>query len=290
MKFKIVFLAALALVVGLGTAISIAGEPMPMGTSFTYQGRLDQDDEPTDGQYDFRFMLYDSNDYGDPCQVADDPCQIGDTVYVHAIDVEEGLFTVELDFGPDGFTGEKRWLDIAVRSQAAAIKEYTPLTPWQEVTPAPYSLYARNGLNPATNDGDLATWDGNNWVARPPAVQRFSIQVNNMQPYQAVTFVIALQGIYPSRNGADPFIGEIMMGGWNFNPRGWAFCNGQLLAISQYEALFSLLGTNYGGDGRTTFGLPELRGRVPIHFGHGPGLTNRRLGEKGGSQTTTVTR
>lgn len=75
----------------------------------------------------------------------------------------------------------------------------------------------------------------------------------------------------------------------NFAPRGWAFCDGQLLAVSQNDALFSLLGTIYGGDGRTTFGLPDLRGRIPIHAGDGPGLSPRRLGSKGGAEQVTVT-
>ncbi len=86
----------------------------------------------------------------------------------------------------------------------------------------------------------------------------------------------------------DPFIGEIVMFGGNFNPRGWAKCDGQLLPIDQNSALFSILGTLYGGDGRTTFGLPDLRGRVPINRGQGPGLTNRMLGSKGGDETATV--
>lgn len=75
----------------------------------------------------------------------------------------------------------------------------------------------------------------------------------------------------------------------NFAPQGWAYCDGQLLAVSQNDALFSLLGTVYGGDGRTTFGLPDLRGRLPIHHGSGPGLTPRNLGSKSGSETATVT-
>lgn len=75
----------------------------------------------------------------------------------------------------------------------------------------------------------------------------------------------------------------------NFAPRGWAFCDGQLLAVSQNDALFSLLGTIYGGDGRTTFGLPDLRGRLPIHAGQGPGLSQRRLGSKGGAENVTLT-
>ena len=88
---------------------------------------------------------------------------------------------------------------------------------------------------------------------------------------------------------SEPFVGEIRMFAGNFAPRGWAFCDGQLLAVSQNDALFSLLGTIYGGDGRTTFGLPDLRGRIPIHAGHGPGLSERRLGAKGGEEKVTLT-
>lgn len=88
---------------------------------------------------------------------------------------------------------------------------------------------------------------------------------------------------------SEPFVGEIRMFAGNFSPRGWAFCDGQLLAVSQNDALFSLLGTIYGGDGRTTFGLPDLRGRLPIHAGHGPGLSERRLGAKGGAEEVTLT-
>jgi microcystin-dependent protein len=87
---------------------------------------------------------------------------------------------------------------------------------------------------------------------------------------------------------SDPFIAEIVMFGGNFAPRGWALCDGQLLQISQNTALFSLLGTTYGGDGRTTFQLPDLRGRFPMHPGSGAGLTTRRLGEKGGTETVTL--
>lgn len=89
--------------------------------------------------------------------------------------------------------------------------------------------------------------------------------------------------------GADPFLGEITMFAGNFAPRGYAFCEGQLLAISRNQALFSILGTTYGGDGRTTFALPDLRGRVPIQQGQGSGLSNYRLGQKGGDETVTLT-
>ena len=87
----------------------------------------------------------------------------------------------------------------------------------------------------------------------------------------------------------DPLMASIMMFGGNFAPRSWAFCDGQLLSISAYSALFSLLGTTFGGDGRTTFGLPEMRGRVPVHAGHGPGLSTRPLGQKSGTETVTLT-
>jgi microcystin-dependent protein len=88
---------------------------------------------------------------------------------------------------------------------------------------------------------------------------------------------------------SSPFIAEIVMFGGNFAPRGWAFCDGQLLAISSNTALFSLLGTTYGGDGRTTFGLPDLRGRVALGPRNGPGLSNYNLGQKGGVQGNVLT-
>ncbi len=88
---------------------------------------------------------------------------------------------------------------------------------------------------------------------------------------------------------SEPFVGQLKMFAGNFAPRGFAFCDGQLLRVSQNQALFSLLGTIYGGDGRTTFGLPDLRGRIPIHQGSGPGLTPRQIGSKGGGETETVT-
>ena len=88
---------------------------------------------------------------------------------------------------------------------------------------------------------------------------------------------------------SEPFVGEIKMFAGNFAPRSWAFCDGQLLSVNQNDALFSLLGTIYGGDGRTTFGLPDLRGRVPVHLGQGPGLSDRRIGAKSGAESVAVT-
>jgi microcystin-dependent protein len=88
---------------------------------------------------------------------------------------------------------------------------------------------------------------------------------------------------------SEPFLGQISIYGFNFAPRGWAMCNGQILPIAQNTALFSLLGTTYGGNGQTTFALPDLRSRVPIHFGQGPGLSSYDLGQAAGSETDTLT-
>jgi microcystin-dependent protein len=87
---------------------------------------------------------------------------------------------------------------------------------------------------------------------------------------------------------AEPFIGELMLVPYNFAPRGWAFCSGQILSIAQNTALFSLLGTTYGGNGQTTFALPDLRGRCALSSGQGPGLSNYSLGQVSGTETVTL--
>jgi len=87
---------------------------------------------------------------------------------------------------------------------------------------------------------------------------------------------------------ADPFVAEIRIFPFNFAPRGWAWCDGQLMSLSQNTALFSLLGTTYGGDGKSNFALPNLQGRAPMHPGQGPGLSLHDLGETGGSETVTL--
>lgn len=85
-----------------------------------------------------------------------------------------------------------------------------------------------------------------------------------------------------------PYIGEIRMFAGNFAPQGWLMCDGSLQSIAENDVLFSLIGTTYGGDGQTTFGLPDLRGRVPVHNGQGPGLSNYVLGQSGGQETVTL--
>ncbi|KTF37108.1 tail fiber protein [Xanthomonas vesicatoria] len=86
-----------------------------------------------------------------------------------------------------------------------------------------------------------------------------------------------------------PFIGEIRMFGFGRTPQGWQACDGSLLQISEYEALYLLLGTSYGGDGQTNFGVPDLRGRLPVHQGQGPGLSNYVIAQKSGTETVAVT-
>lgn len=88
----------------------------------------------------------------------------------------------------------------------------------------------------------------------------------------------------------EPFVGEIRMFGGNFAPAGWAFCQGQLMAIAENDTLFTLIGTTYGGDGQSTFGIPDLQGRAPMHAGQGPGISQTyQLGEKAGVETVTLT-
>ncbi|MDX8392524.1 MAG: tail fiber protein [Mariprofundaceae bacterium] len=87
---------------------------------------------------------------------------------------------------------------------------------------------------------------------------------------------------------SDPFVGQISLFAGTFAPRGYAFCDGQLMAINQNQALYSLIGNTYGGDGRTTFALPDLRGRIPVHQGQGPGLSKQALGQHGGVEGVTL--
>ena len=107
--------------------------------------------------------------------------------------------------------------------------------------------------------------------------------------FPIICLVLCLNVISASLASAEPFVGEIRMFAGNYAPRDWAFCNGQILPIAEYVTLYSLLGTTYGGDGVNTFGLPDLRGRVPLHAGTGPGLTPRYLGQRGGQERVTLT-
>lgn len=142
--------------------------------------------------------------------------------------------------------------------------------------------------SPATNS--LYYYENGNWVARSLLIQNAGTNspVSNVQPYLTLNYTIAVEGIYPSRNDYMAFIGEIVLYPYNFAPQGTMFCQGQMLSIAEYTALFSLVGTYYGGNGQTIFGLPDLRGRTAIHNGQGPGLPAINLAESGGTETFTL--
>jgi microcystin-dependent protein len=112
---------------------------------------------------------------------------------------------------------------------------------------------------------------------------------DNVQPYLCIRYIIALQGIVPPQAGADPLIGQISIFSFGLAPKGWAFCDGQILSIARNQALFSLLGTTYGGDGIMTFGLPNLQSRVAVSSGQGPDLSPYALGQFGGEAAHTLT-
>ncbi len=139
-------------------------------------------------------------------------------------------------------------------------------------------------------NGDLLYYSGGNWVARniTLASTGSATPFSNMQPTLAINYSIALYGIFPSRNSMEPYIGEIQLFGFDFPPKHYAFCNGSLINIATNTALFSLLGTTYGGNGTTTFALPDLRGRIPISSDQGPGLSPYALGQQGGTENTTL--
>ncbi len=158
----------------------------------------------------------------------------------------------------------------------------------------PIGLTGPSGLaSVAGTTGQILSYNNNNWVAtditRTTSSVGGNVAVNNLQPYLVLNYQICLYGLYPSRNGDGDYIGEIMLSGFNFESRNYAFCNGQLISIAQNTALFTLLGTQFGGNGQTTFGLPDLRGRVAMHFGQGPGLSSYTLGQSSGTETNTLT-
>jgi microcystin-dependent protein len=168
---------------------------------------------------------------------------------------------------------------LVYQTNAPAGYYYYTGTAWKQMIDA-----LATPANPPAND--LLTFDGTNWIAKNLVVAQTggNQPITHLQPYLCMNYCIALQGYWPVQSGVDAYLGEIELFGFGYTPNGWAACNGQLLPISQYTALFSLLGTYYGGNGVNTFALPDLRGRVPINQGTGPGLTNRVMGETGGSE------
>jgi microcystin-dependent protein len=180
----------------------------------------------------------------------------------------------------DSLTGNLMGWNGKIWTDPANLTATTPLT---------VSSTNQVSLNAGTQSGDLITWDGNNWVNMQPAVQHFSFTIDNRQPYLVLNYCIALQGIFPARNdGQTPFVSEIDLFPFNFAPRGFAQCNGQLMPISQNTALFSLIGTQFGGNGTSNFALPNLQSRVPVGQGQGPGLSSYFIGETGGVESNTI--
>jgi microcystin-dependent protein len=122
----------------------------------------------------------------------------------------------------------------------------------------------------------------------PPQCRDPARNLGVLFPGRVTTIGRSRRRIRGGETMSEPFLSEIRMFGFDFPPRGWAFCDGQILSIAQNTALFALLGTTYGGNGTTVFALPDLRGRTPLHFGQGPGLQQRSLGELGGEENQTL--
>jgi microcystin-dependent protein len=147
-------------------------------------------------------------------------------------------------------------------------------------------------IAPTTENGNIniLVANGTNWISKTLALASIGTgtPISILPPYLTINYSICLFGVYPSRNGSESYVGEICIYAFNFPPRNWALCDGSIQSISQNQALFSLLGTTYGGDGQSTFALPDLRGRSPIGQGQGTNLSTRVMGQSGGSETTTL--
>lgn len=115
-----------------------------------------------------------------------------------------------------------------------------------------------------------------------------SKNLNKYRPTRAALVCWTLMGLVAPVTVHAQFVGEVACGGWNFCPNGWADCNGQILAISEYDVLFNLIGTTYGGDGQQTFALPNIQSRTMVHTGTGPSLTTRQLAKTGGAENVTL--
>ena len=137
----------------------------------------------------------------------------------------------------------------------------------------------------------LVTFDGTNWVAKSLLVNTSGSgqPASIVQPFLTLNYYIACYGVYPSQAGADPYIGEIQLAGFYYAPMDFLACNGQLIPIAEFDVLFNLIGTTYGGDGQTTFGVPDLRGRVALHQGQGSGMSNKVLGQVAGTENVYLT-
>ena len=198
----------------------------------------------------------------------------------------------------DALSSPVKETDPVFEGSAAAAIQTADITGWNAKADA---ISAGDGIalaagtlsiKPASRTNDVKVWGGSSWINKAISVQSAaaggSQPLGIRSPYLGLSYQIALQGIFPSRNGMDPFLGEIMLFSGTFAIKGYALCDGGLLAIRSNAALFYLLGTTYGGDGTTTFALPDMRGRSAVHFGTGAGLSDIAQGQKGGLENVTI--
>lgn len=187
---------------------------------------------------------------------------------MESIDLTKGPYFVKISTDKYGVAGISQLASFPYASHAMSADNFPPKT---------------------TIDSALCTFDGTNWVARKPAKITLGIAGgsqphNNMQPSLTINYYIATQGIFPSQS-TTPFIGQIELFCYSsFNPAGYVACDGSLLSISDHYALFALIGTTFGGDGQSTFAVPDLRGRVPINQGN-----NYIIGQSGGAENVVLT-
>ena len=171
---------------------------------------------------------------------------------------------------------------IVYQTDAPAGPYYQNGTAWKHMVELPASASFPSG-------NTLITSDGTNWVSKSIIIGSTggNAGFNNMQPYLTMNYCISLWGVYPVQSGSNPYVGELNLFGFGFVPYGWAACNGQLLSIAENEVLFNLIGTTFGGNGMTTFAVPDLRGRVAIH--QGVSYTGSYIiGQSGGYEAVTL--
>ncbi len=191
---------------------------------------------------------------------------------------------------------QKRTYPLADETKLAGIQanaEVNVQRDWNATSGDAFVLNRMNtaGVNAPVGavNGNVLCYDGTNWVNKVMTINPAggSQPFSNMQPYLVVNYCVSAFGVFPQQN-SQPYVGEIRMFGFNFNPVGWYFCDGQYLSISENEVLFTLIGTTYGGDGESTFCVPDLRGRLPMHQGTGSGLSTRIIGQTFGQEETTI--
>lgn len=234
--------------------------------------------------------------------------EIGDGTTFNTIDWSNGPYFIKTETDPDGGTnysisGTSQLLSVpfafyAKTSGGASFDPDVAFDDTQALTTKTWSsskiqteLDGKIENTSETVTGDLMTYDGTNWVSKKLVMGYTGggQVIDNRQPSLVLNYCIATNGIYPMRSSIEPFYGEIELFAFNFVPEYYAACNGQLMNIYENSVLFSLLGTQFGGNGSTTFALPDLRGRVVIGQGQGTGLSNYGMGQKFGSEAITVT-